>query len=122
MNCLRLLGACLVVAFFVSWGSAQTGPSDGSKYLVVSFAPQGDKFDQAAEQLIKRHEAQLIRHDISKLDQLLPIFKKWKPRYVAFVTKPDQLDINLAQKILKLSTQIDKDPFVDFAYGLMVIG
>jgi hypothetical protein len=35
------------------------------------------------------------------------------------VVRPGYLDINLARALLKLATQIDDDPLVDFAYGFI---
>ena len=109
---------CAVV-LFLTVPVVIAGPRDGSKYIVVSFAPEGDGFENAAEMLVERHDAHLIRHDPAKLNELLPVLRASKPDYVAFVLKPDQLDINLVQRILRLSTEIDRDPFVDFAYGFV---
>jgi hypothetical protein len=38
---------------------------------------------------------------------------------VAVVVRPETLDENLPRKFLVLSTQVDNDPFVDFAYGFI---
>ena len=111
-----LLSVFILTFFFASPVKSQItiSPEIGISYLPFKLYPQsGGSFRN-----INSKKPNLLLG----VSAQMPIFKKWKPRYVAFVTKPDQLDINLAQKILKLSTQIDKDPFVDFAYGLMVIG
>src|SRR3982074_3343685 len=50
---------------------------------------------------------------------ILKILKEKQPRYVAIVVRPHELDINLARTFLKIATQVDSDPFVDFAYGFI---
>ena len=88
------------------------------RYLVVSLFDEGDPFDRASETLVKRHQADHL-HVAAELLGLLDELRTRNPDYVAFVVKPDVLDINLANRILKLSTEVDDDPFVDFAYGFI---
>lgn len=95
----------------------QTEQQSEIRYLVVSLAPEEDQFNQAAKILVKRHAAKQIHSDTKSLDSLLPEIRKLNPNYVAFIVRPDELDFNLVQDVLKLSTQVDDDPFVDFAYG-----
>ena len=92
---------------------------DETRYLVVSFVPNDDPFNRAAKLLVDRHNGDLIHHEIDDLSSLLPKLRRLNPEFVAFVVKPNQLEVNLVQRLLKLSTELDHDPFVDFAYGFV---
>ncbi len=41
------------------------------------------------------------------------------PGCVGFVVEPKDLDTNLANRLMELATQMDDDPFADFAYGVI---
>jgi len=88
-------------------------------YLVVSLVDEGDAFDRAGDALVERHKAERVRLKQDELEKLVAIARKIEPMYVAFVVKPETLDINLVNRILQFSTQVDDDPFVDFAYGFI---
>lgn len=88
-------------------------------YCVVSFVSEDDQYDRAAERLTKVRHATALRAELSNLDSLRTRLQEINPEYVAFVVRPEQLNENLANRILKLSTTIDNDPFVDFSYGFI---
>ena len=113
--------------FFIALGSTlskipaqqSSEAKDLGKYLVVSFVSDDDPFDRAADLLVKRHRAKKIFAKADKLDSVLTVLKKHNPEYVAFVVRPEAIDINFANQILKMATSVDDDPFVDFAYGII---
>ena len=88
-------------------------------YLVVSMVDQDSPFQSAARQLAERHDAEILQAAPQESERLLLELKQRKPTLVAFVIHPHELDINLVQEILVVSTQVDSDPFVDFAYGFI---
>lgn len=110
--------ASLVIAFFVFMASASL-QAEESRYVVVSLVEKGDPYEQAGVTLEKLRNASTLRASVKDLDSLLPRLKEAQPDYVAFIARPEQIDVNLARQIFQLATQIDDDPFVDFAYGVI---
>ena len=105
-----------------SSSSGQEADQDSSKksdYLVVSFLQPDDDYEAAAKRLVEIRKARLVRADVAKPELLLKELQLAKPRHVAFVVRPEKLDLSLARQILTVATQIDDDPFVDFAYGFI---
>jgi hypothetical protein len=96
----------------------QVRPTD-EKYLVVSLVDESSEFLAAAKMLAERHDAKIVNAVPEIDDELLTELQRLRPTTVAFVVHPNDLDINLVQKIMVLSTRIDADPFVDFAYGFI---
>ncbi len=90
-----------------------------TNYVVVSLVPADDPYDRAADLLVRRHRAKKIRGKVNELNAISTALQKQKPEYVAFVVRPESIDINFANQILKMATKIDDDPFVDFAYGII---
>ncbi len=76
-----------------------------------------DAFDAAAQVLAKRHHAEIERCDVSDLESLRPKLIAAAPRHVAIVVRPEQLVFGLQRRFLQLATELDDDPFVDFAFG-----
>lgn len=99
--------------------SEATSPQSPLTYCVVSLFGDGDSFNVASEELAERHNAFQLHANPNDLNGLLERLLNVQPKYVAFVVRPDDLDINLVNRILKLSTELDDDPFVDFACGVI---
>lgn len=91
----------------------------GSDYIVVDLVGLSDPYHAAAECLAKLRGGEIVSSDVQHFSDLLEMLRASKPQYVAIVVRPDDLDVNLARSFLKLSTEIDDDPFVDFAYGFV---
>jgi hypothetical protein len=88
-------------------------------YLVLDLAGHADPYHAAARRLAELRNGEIVAVNRERLPALLEIIKQKQPRYVALVVRPGDLDVNLARSFLKLSTQVDDDPFVDFAYGFI---
>ena len=93
------------------------GPSRAQDYVVLSGVPAGDGYRAAAEALAKHRDATLLDFDPSDLAPLRDRLRTIAPRHVAIGLRPEQLDFALARAVLQLATELDDDPFVDFAYG-----
>ncbi|MEQ1903932.1 MAG: hypothetical protein ABL888_07110 [Pirellulaceae bacterium] len=115
INCICVLAMIAMSSVETTW---QVRPTD-EKYLVVSLVDESSEFLAAAEMLAERHDAKIVNAAPGFDDKLLTELQRLRPTTVAFVVHPNDLDINLVQKILVLSTRIDADPFVDFAYGFI---
>ena len=91
----------------------------GGPYDVVCLVPEGDPYEAAADALAARHDARRLRARPGELASLLPAWRKRPPENVAIVVRPEDLDVNLAGELLAVSTQVDEDPFADFAWGVV---
>jgi hypothetical protein len=104
----------LLVLLTIGAGRARAGD-----YLVLDLAGADDPYHAAATRLAELRKGEIVAGDPHDLKPLLDVLKQKEPRYVAVVVRPEDLDINLARTFLKMATQVDADPFVDFAYGFI---
>jgi len=88
-------------------------------YLVVSLVEKGDPYEQAGAKLVQLRNAKGTRASIKDWDSLLTKLRKSKPEFVAFVARPEQINVNFARQLFELATRVDDDPFVDFGYGVI---
>ena len=88
-------------------------------YVVVELVGARDGYYAAAKRLAELRDGEIVSADAKDLSPLVKTLQQKRPRYVAVVVRPEQFDINLARSFLKLATQIDDDPFVDFSYGFI---
>lgn len=105
-------------SLFVLLTSAASA-SAGDRYIVVDLVGPNDPYYAAAECVAKLRGGEIVSSDLQHFPDLLETLRAKQPHYVAVVVRPDDLDVNLARRFLKLSTEIDEDPFVDFAYGFI---
>lgn len=113
----RLSFAAVLVAMLASALHAAD-----SKYVIVSLVEKGDPYEKAGVKLAKLRNvsrASAMRASVKDIESLLPKLKQAQPDYVAFIARPEQIDVNLARQLFQLATRIDDDPFVDFAYGVI---
>ncbi len=99
--------------------SGVDAPKADIRYLVVSLVPADNDFDKAVRHLAERHGCEVLHARPSEVERLIVELKRLQPAHVAFVVDPDDLEQNLVARVMKLSTEIDDDPFVDFAYGFI---
>lgn len=115
MKRVRIRGSVLAVLLIAITGS----PAGAEDYLIVDMAGPSDPYHAAAERLAEVRRGKIISGDPKNLRSLLDALREARPSSVAVVVRPQDLDINLARSFLKLATQVDNDPFVDFAYGFI---
>ena len=110
-------------AIALAWGvlaglaSAQEPRQAPEPYVVLSAVPAGDPYAAAADVLVKGRRGRLLPFDPANLEPLRDRLREIAPRHVALVLRPEQLDFDLARRVLQFATEIDDDPFVDFAFG-----
>lgn len=101
-------------------GNGNTDPIDNpSGYFILATMGESDPFYQALLLLQDFRQATILHFDPADLSGLLDKLKEIKPRYLALIMKPLELDINFARRFLMISTQVDDDPFADFSYGFI---
>lgn len=95
-------------------------PAFAGDYLVLSSVDPKDPYYAAATAIADFHKAGTpVAFDPEHPDAILPKLKELHPVHVAIVLRPDELDINLARRFLRVAAQVDSDPFVDFSYGFI---
>lgn len=99
--------------------SAQEPVPSNSTYVVVSLASEQSEFERVAQHLSQRHQCPILRATPEQLEDLRAPLKASKANCVGFIVEPKDLDTNLANRLMKLATQMDDDPFADFAYGVI---
>ncbi|MBK8975978.1 MAG: hypothetical protein IPM29_08630 [Planctomycetes bacterium] len=99
--------------------AAQSPPAapTATDYVVLASFAADDPYDAAARRLAERYAAPLLRFDPADLRALRAELAARQPRYAALVVRPDQLDFDLARRVLQISTELDADPFVDVSFG-----
>lgn len=86
-------------------------------YVVLAAIKAGQEFDEAARHLADHHKARIVRFDPGDLQPVKRSLAQTEPRYVALVMRPEQIDFAFQRRFLQLATEVDDDPFVDFAFG-----
>ena len=107
----------LIVSFIFSIAGWARG-KDG--YVVV--ASEAVKSDagwmKVVEALVKKHKADVVfyRENISELQEPL---RQLRPRFVAFVEKPEFLNREYVMEGHRLSRRLDKDIYADYLWGII---
>jgi len=86
-------------------------------YLVLCAVAADDAFDAAAQHLAEHRAGEVVRFDPDDLAPVRAALDAARPRHVALVMRPEQLDFAFQRRFLQLATEVDDDPFVDFAFG-----
>ncbi len=108
---------CTIVLLLAAM-AAGAQPEGHRPYAIVAGFPADDPFEAAVTRLAEHHDGALVlRFDPAAPAGLLGALRTHTPTHVAFVLRPEQIDVNSVRAILRLATRVDDDPFVDFAYG-----
>ena len=91
--------------------------------MILVQSGAGESYDKAAALVQTVHPKATIDHfDPEKLDDLLPVLKKHSPRHVCVVLPRETVELEFVRRFFVMSTQLDDDPFADFAYGFVTAG
>jgi hypothetical protein len=104
-------------AFVVGSALCLPCPAQQVDYVVLASTAAGDPFDAAATALVEHHRAELVRFDPARLEPVRELLRRAQPRHVALVMPPEQVEFAFQRRFLQLATELDDDPFVDFAFG-----
>lgn len=95
-------------------------PCFAGDYVVLTSVDSRDPWYAAAAAMAEFRKAGTpVAFDPAQPDTILPKLKELKPVHVAIVLRPEELDTNLARRFLRVASQVDADPFVDFGYGFI---
>lgn len=91
-----------------------------TNYLILTTVTDTtDTYYSVVKRLQNYRQGQVLQFNANDVQSLFTNLFIIKPRYVALVMKPVEIDINFVRKFLMLSTNIDPDPFSDFSYGFI---
>jgi len=123
----KLIIVFILIAVLVGFlGIAQNINAAANNYVVLTDSSPSDRllpgqtktWYQVAQRIADYRHGTIIQFDPnSDLSAAENALRAADARYVAVVVRPENMTINFARKFLMMSTQIDSDPFVDFAYG-----
>lgn len=114
MKSIYLFLIVFLVFSIAGWAQAKNG------YVVA--ASEAVKADAAwmkvVDALVKKHKADVIfyRENIS---ELLGSLRDLRPRFVAFVEKPERLDREYVMNGHRISRQVDEDIYADYLWGII---
>lgn len=99
-------------------GRARADRTDG--YVVAaSVSVKADiQWMKVVEALAKRHRAEVVYYR-ENLTELLEPLRRLRPRYVAFVEKPERLNREYVMEGHRLSRKIDDDIYADYMWGII---
>ncbi len=98
-----------------------------STMLVVaslSSAPDGDsaKWKDVVDAMVRESPGDtvscMVKGSVDSLETFEAV-RKHKPRYVAFVVRPDELNDKVVKRLKRMMCQIDSDPYEDAFWGVV---
>ena len=60
----------------------------------------------------------MVKDSVDSLETFEAL-RKHKPRYVAFVIRPDELNDKMIKRLKRMMCQIDSDPYEDAVWGIV---
>ena len=117
----RLLYGLLAAAMLApAWGAQAARPKKGNEYVVlVSGAAAGDAaWNAVAEALAAKHKAVVYVFEKAPREALEKL-RADRPRYVAIVETPENLDRDYIIDAHRLSREIDGDIYADYLWGVI---
>ena len=110
-------GFCLILAAAAAPIVHAAKPPDYA--VVVSVRTQADPAWRAVvTALLKKHRAQVITFN-SSVNEVLPELRRLFPRYVCFVTQPEEASRQFVAQVHRLTRQLDEDPYTDCFWGIL---
>lgn len=111
---------CLFGLLFLCMAGCQSVPVQNDDYVVI--AGKGILADEAwkkvAEALKDKHQGVMLSYQENP-KELLPRLQQLRPRYVAIVEKPENLDRDYVIGMHQLSRKVDHDIYADFLWGII---
>ncbi|MDE6451685.1 MAG: hypothetical protein K2L23_05250 [Odoribacter sp.] len=76
------------------------------------------EWNKVVKALVEKHQAKLVTYQ-KNVDEVMPALKKYRPRYVGIVEKPETLNRDYVIRLNQLSRQVDDDIYADFLWGII---
>ncbi len=114
MTLLQRIIACIIVA-----AASTSYAADGTYTVVVS--QQTNKkaeWKKVVQTLVAKHEAQVIVFD-DQVGDSLPQLTQQFPKYVCFVSTPNETTTEFVAAVHQLTRKLDDDPYTDTFWGIL---
>ena len=122
LSCYGIGAVCLIFWTAIppaSYAMSKEDSFSGNTYVILTNISETDPYFEAVERLRQFRSAEVVFFTPGRLGEMLEPIRRLAPRNVAFVMRPDSIDLNLAFEAFEFSTQLDDDPFPDYAYGFI---
>ena len=101
--------ACPVAAAEVNWNYA----------VVVSKKTRADSdWAQVVSALVAKHHGVVLAYD-SSVTEVLPELRRQLPRYVCFVSQPEEASREFVAQVHRLTRRLNEDPDTDCFWGIL---
>lgn len=109
----------LIYGFLVLCIGCQAAPKRNEYVVMASKGVMADTaWNRVAMSLKNKHQAELLTYQ-TQPEELLPQLKQIRPRYVAIVEKPEQLNRDYVIHLNQMSRKVDDDIYADFLWGII---
>lgn len=105
-----------ILLLTIGWNAiAQT-----KEYVVIAGKgiTEDAAWKQVADALKNKHQAALVTYK-ENIDEVMPWLKKFRPRYVTVVEKPENLNRDYVIHLNRISRDVDDDAYADFLWGII---
>ena len=108
-----------ILGFLVMLMACQ-GTSQINEYVVIAGKDiKGDAaWMQVVNALKEKHQGRVVYYN-ENLEEVLPQLQKERPRYVAIVEKPENLNRDYVIRLNQMSRKVDSDIYADFLWGII---
>lgn len=86
--------------------------------VISSHAASLPEWKAVADALVKKHDGRLVVYDGSVVNSL-PALARLRPRYTAFVVRPQVAGRLLVARIHRLTRHLNSDPYTDTLWGIV---
>jgi hypothetical protein len=113
-----LLPAALLALTPLLASAPRARAGETASYVVLEGLRVGEGYRRAAKRLADHHGgAPIVPFDPEHPEGVLERLRALAPAQVAIVLEPADIQVNTVRRILRMATQVDDDPFVDFDFG-----
>lgn len=113
-----------ILYIFLLWGicfSSFAGNRKGEKeYVIVAnqSLARSSEWSEVINYLCEQHEAEVVYY-LNSPSEVKEKLQRLRPRYVAFVERPEQIGVQYVLRVNRMSREIDEDIYVDFRWGII---
>lgn len=95
-------------------------PKQEGEYVVVADnrVMEDSGWVKVVKALQEKHQASVCYYQVSPRE-VLDSLRKWNPRYVAIVEKPEHIDRDFVITLRQMSREVDEDVYADYLWGII---
>ena len=121
LSFLKIFLCTMLVSLFGETQYCFAKESAPIEYLILAnnFVKQDTSWAKVVTTLQKKHNGAPVEYFASHPKELLSKVQEQKPRYVAIVDKPENLNRDYVIEVNMFSREVDKDIYSDFLWGII---